>query len=277
MRSQDLYSVIDGEGLHSGIHNIIYLTTGKEQGINFYYHCEATQEHEEFNIRDCKVVNTIGSLDIAYKDIRINTIEHLLGALHFHGIDSITIEITDKVTEIPILNGSISGYIEDDLNIRDVLGPSKYIIILKDVTINMDNQMAKLSAHHRFIIDYTFMGHRYHETIGDNAVLNAKTFVNVDDIPSLIKSGRCLGGSGSNNTNIVDFKNNKILSPGKYNEDIIQELLYHKVADALGDLYITGYPIIGKYTANNSNHTINAMLMQELMSDSSNYKIVEED
>ena len=42
------------------------------------------------------------------------------------------------------------------------------------------------------------------------------------------------------------------------------ELAMHKALDAIGDLYLTGYPMLGSYSAFKSGHALNNKLIRKL-------------
>ena len=45
------------------------------------------------------------------------------------------------------------------------------------------------------------------------------------------------------------------------------ELAMHKALDAIGDLYLTGYPMLGSYSAFKSGHALNNKLIKKLVRD----------
>ena len=51
------------------------------------------------------------------------------------------------------------------------------------------------------------------------------------------------------------------------------EFVRHKILDAIGDLYLAGYPIVGAYTADKSGHALNNSLLRKLLEDVSAYSI----
>ena len=51
------------------------------------------------------------------------------------------------------------------------------------------------------------------------------------------------------------------------------ELMRHKVLDVVGDLYLSGFPIIGKYNGFKTGHFITINLIKELFKSKDNYKI----
>ena len=51
------------------------------------------------------------------------------------------------------------------------------------------------------------------------------------------------------------------------------ELMRHKVLDVVGDLYLSGYPIIGTYRGFKTGHFITNNLLRELFKSEDNYLI----
>ena len=51
------------------------------------------------------------------------------------------------------------------------------------------------------------------------------------------------------------------------------EFVKHKILDAVGDLYLLGYPIIGSYKAHKAGHALNNRLLRALLADKSAWEI----
>ena len=52
------------------------------------------------------------------------------------------------------------------------------------------------------------------------------------------------------------------------------EFVRHKILDAVGDLYLLGHQVIGKFEGYKSGHALNNQLLRNVQSDSSSYEIV---
>ena len=50
------------------------------------------------------------------------------------------------------------------------------------------------------------------------------------------------------------------------------EFVRHKVLDVIGDLYLSGYSILGHFKGEKSGHKINNELLKKVFSDKSSYK-----
>jgi len=69
---------------------------------------------------------------------------------------------------------------------------------------------------------------------------------------------------------VVDGKD--VLSPGGLRHS--DEPVRHKMLDALGDIALAGYPILGHYIGHRAGHGITHGLLKSLFSDSENFEII---
>jgi len=99
-------------------------------------------------------------------------------------------------------------------------------------------------------------------------ISRARTFGFMQEVEYLRSNGLARGGSLENAIVLDEYK---IL-----NEDGLRykdEFVRHKILDAIGDLYILGYPIIGKFIAHKSGHELNNRLLRELMNNRDKWKV----
>ena len=99
---------------------------------------------------------------------------------------------------------------------------------------------------------------------------NARTFCQLRDVELMQNAGLALGGS-LNNAIVVD--GGKILNDGGLRVE--REFVRHKVLDCLGDLFLIGMPVNAKMTVERPGHALSTKLVQALLSESTNYKILE--
>ena len=92
-------------------------------------------------------------------------------------------------------------------------------------------------------------------------VSRARTFGFMQDVEALRAAGLILGG---NLQNAIVLDETRILNSEGLRYD--NEFAKHKVLDAIGDLYLLGHPLIGKYTAYKSGHGLNNALSRALLS-----------
>ena len=82
------------------------------------------------------------------------------------------------------------------------------------------------------------------------------------------KKGLAKGGSLDN---AIVVKDKEILNPeGLRNE---KEFVNHKILDCIGDLYLSGYQIIGNIKSYAPGHELNFEIIKEIFSCSSNFEI----
>ena len=91
-------------------------------------------------------------------------------------------------------------------------------------------------------------------------VSRARTFGFMQEVESMRAQGLALGGSLNNAIVLDEYRvlNNDGL---RYDDEFVK----HKVLDAIGDLYLLGYPVIGKFTAHKSGHALNNVLLRHLL------------
>jgi UDP-3-O-[3-hydroxymyristoyl] N-acetylglucosamine deacetylase len=98
-------------------------------------------------------------------------------------------------------------------------------------------------------------------------VSRARTFGFMHEVEALRANGLALGGSLDNAIVMDEFR--------VLNHDGLRtpnELVTHKVLDAIGDLYLAGHPIIGAFTGHKSGHALNNRLVRALLDDPSSFE-----
>ena len=84
-----------------------------------------------------------------------------------------------------------------------------------------------------------------------------------------LKSQNLIKGGSLDNAIVI--KDKKPLNKDGLRYD--NELMRHKVLDVVGDLYLSGFPIIGTYKGFKTGHFITNNLLKELFKSKENYKI----
>ena len=213
--------------------------------------------------------------------ISVSTIEHLMGALYGLGIDNALIEINSQ--EVPIMDGSAKTFVENFLDIGFELSdvPIKLIkitnkVILEDGPkyISIDKSNVSLDIDFEIKFSNSLIGSQnnkinvYENKLTD--IYNSRTFCLYEDIENLKKMGLAKGGSLSN---AVVVKDNEVLNPeGLRNKS---EFVNHKILDCMGDLYLSGYKIIGSLKCSQGGHSLTNRLLRKVFSDKNNYTVFE--
>jgi UDP-3-O-[3-hydroxymyristoyl] N-acetylglucosamine deacetylase len=104
----------------------------------------------------------------------------------------------------------------------------------------------------------------------DVDVVNARTFCMAQQVEDMHKAGLALGGS-MDNAIVVD--GDKVL-----NEEGLrsaEEFVQHKLLDAIGDIYLMGMPLIGRYRGYKSGHALHNSLLNALFAGEDCFELVD--
>ena len=213
--------------------------------------------------------------------VKISTIEHLMGAFYGTGIDNALVEVDGD--ELPILDGSAQNYVDaidkSGLEISNL--PIKVIKIEKEINFKDGNKFislepSKLSLDIDFEIKYnnSLIGKQrnlvkvYEDDL--SSIFNSRTFCLYEDIDKLKKMNLAKGGSLEN---AIVVQNEKILNKGGLRNKL--EFVNHKILDCMGDLYLSGYKIIGKLTCSQGGHKLTNQLLRKVFASNTNFSIIE--
>ncbi len=213
--------------------------------------------------------------------VKVSTIEHLMGALFCLGIDNALIEIDNE--EVPILDGSAKEFIKKIISagIKESEAPIKIIKINKEIEYSEDEKFisikpSTLSLDIEFQLKYknSVIGNQknkinvYEDDLKD--IYNSRTFCLFEDIELIKKRGLAKGGSLEN---AIVVKDNEILNPeGLRNK---KEFVNHKILDCIGDLYTSGYRIIGSVLCSRGGHYLTNRLLRKVFENNENFSILE--
>ena len=101
-------------------------------------------------------------------------------------------------------------------------------------------------------------------------IYNARTFCLYEDIEKLKAMNLARGGSLDN---ALVVKGNKVLNKDGLRND--KEFVNHKILDCIGDLYLSGYKIIGKVICSQGGHKLTNQLLREVFQNKDNFSIIE--
>jgi len=213
--------------------------------------------------------------------VSVSTIEHLMGALYGLGIDNALIEINSQ--EVPIMDGSAKIFVEKFLEIGFELSeaPIKLIKIMNKVCLEdglkyicIDRSNVSLDVDFEIRYSNSLIGNQknkinvYENNLSD--IYNSRTFCLYEDVENLRKMGLAKGGSLNN---AVVVKDNEVLNPEGLRNEL--EFVNHKILDCMGDLYLSGYKIIGSLKCSQGGHSLTNQLLRKVFADKNNYTIFE--
>lgn len=273
---------VKGVGLHSGqTISLSIKPAGADEGITFI-RTDVTEGNNMIpalwdHVVDTQLCTVIGNED----GIRVGTIEHLMSALRGAGIDNAVIELDGP--EVPVMDGSAAPFLALIEETGAVVQPSprRIIKVLKKVEVERDGKRVTLSPAENSVFsgeiafDHQSVGTQRYEVELFNGnyrheIAAARTFGFLHEVEWMRSQGLALGGS---------LDNAVVLGPeGVMNPDGLRfedEFIRHKLLDAIGDLYLAGFPIMGAYDGVRAGHAINNEILKTLFADKGAYEVIE--
>ena len=270
-----------GVGLHSGLNiNLIIKPAEPNTGIIFK-RVDLKKNNiiipNLFNVSSAVFCTTISN----ESGTSVSTIEHLMGALYGLGIDNAFIEVDND--EVPILDGSAKLFVEaiSKTGIRISNSPIKIIKINNKITFNDGKKIISIEPS-KISLDIDFELKYENGLIGTQRnsinmfdsdltdIFNSRTFCLFEDVGGLKKMGLAKGGSLEN---AIVVKDKNILNKEGLRND--KEFVNHKILDCMGDLYLTGYRIVGKLICSQGGHKLTNQLLRKVFEKKENYSIIE--
>ena len=198
------------------------------------------------------------------------------------GIDNAYIDL--DAAEVPIMDGSASPFVFllQCAGVKDQPEPKKFIKIKKNVSVSDGDKEAYFSPFQGFKVsfciefDHPFFVKRtskaeidFSTTSFVKEISRARTFGFMRDVEMLRKRRLILGGSMENA--VVVGEDSILNEDGLRYED---EFVKHKILDAIGDLYLLGYSLIGAFHGHKSGHELNNKLLKKVLSDTTAWELV---
>jgi len=201
----------------------------------------------------------------------LSTIEHLMAAFAALGVSNAVVEVDGP--ELPILDGSALPFVQllDRAGFRRQPRAVRYVEILEPVRVTDGDKSAALLPcdryEMRFEIDFPskLIGNQVVDFVVNEEtfrrdIMAARTFGFAHEVEALRQAGLARGGSLEN---AVVIDGDQILNSGGLRMD--REFVKHKALDAIGDLYVLGAPLLGRYEGVKAGHAINNKLVRALL------------
>ena len=213
--------------------------------------------------------------------VKVSTIEHLMGALFGLGVDNALVEINNE--EVPILDGSAKEFIEKIVKsgLQVSNSPIKIIKINKKIEFKDDNRFISIEPS-KLSLDIDFELKYSNKVIGNQKnkinvyeddltnIFNSRTYCLFEDIEKIKNLGLAKGGSLEN---AIVVKDNDILNQEGLRNS--KEFVNHKILDCIGDLYTSGYRIIGSVICSQGGHYLTNNLLKKVFENKDNFSIIE--
>ena len=213
---------------------------------------------------------------------RVSTVEHLMSAFAGLGIDNAYVDLSAE--EVPIMDGSAGPFVFllQSAGIEEQAKAKRYLRVKKTVEIRDGDKSVRLAPFEGFKLGFSIDFN--HPVFASSAseveidfatvsfvkeVSRARTFGFTHEVEMLRERGLGRGGSLDNAIVIDDFR--VLNADGLRYED---EFVKHKALDAVGDLYMLGYPLIGAFYGHKSGHALNNQLLRALLADETAYQMV---
>ncbi|MCA3708615.1 MAG: UDP-3-O-acyl-N-acetylglucosamine deacetylase [Phenylobacterium sp.] len=203
--------------------------------------------------------------------VTVSTIEHLMAALVMTGVDNALVEIDGP--EMPIMDGSSIDFIRglDRAGLQPQGAPRRFIEIVDVVEVIEGDKRATLRPSEGFEVAFEIAFAS--AAIGRQAVdlkmdagafrrelADCRTFGFLHEVEALRAMGLARGGSMDN---AVVIDGDEIMNPeGLRRPD---EFVRHKALDAIGDLYVLGAPVIGRFEGVLAGHALNNAVVRALL------------
>ena len=271
---------LSGIGLHTGV--LINLTLRPaEAGTGIIFHHHSGNQVTTIEARSCNVVDTRMATVLGRGDVRISTVEHLMAALAAYNIDNLHIDIDGP--EVPVMDGSAAPFaaLIESAGIRKLAKSRTYLAIRQPLTVVDGEKRVNIipSRFFRMTYDIAFD----HPCIASQQrsvkisaesfrreLASARTFGFLRDVERLKAVGLARGGS-LENAIVVDDQ--RILNPEGLR--FPDEFVRHKILDAIGDLSLVGYPILGHVRACKAGHDINHQMVEKILDNPQCWQLIE--
>ncbi|TGD74060.1 UDP-3-O-acyl-N-acetylglucosamine deacetylase [Mangrovimicrobium sediminis] len=283
IRQRTLASTISasGVGLHTGSEVSLTLAPAPvDTGIVF---CRTDLDPQrEFPARAENVGDTMLSTSLCAGGERVSTVEHLMAAFAGLGIDNARVEVS--APEVPIMDGSAGPFVGliQAAGIAEQDALKKFMRIKRKVTVEDGDSVASFLPFDGFKVAFTidfdhpvFRDRSAHADVDfatssfAREVSRARTFGFMHEIEYLRSRGLARGGSVDNAIVLDEYR---ILNRDGLRYD--DEFVRHKVLDAIGDLHLLGYNLIGEYRAYKSGHALNNTAARALLAQPDTWELV---
>ena len=268
-----------GIGLHSGCKvNLSLKPAPPDHGIRF-------RRTDIGNVEVPATVSNLAGIQLAtglsLDQVSVETVEHLLSALVSLGVDNVIVELNSP--EVPIMDGSAAPfvYLIQEAGIKRQQKSRKFLKIVRPIALSRGDKRIAIYPSDHFKVTYSvsydhpLLRHqsrtlRITEESFIEEIAPARTFTFLKDVEMLRQNGLALGGSLEN---AVVLGETGVLNNALRFDD---EFVRHKILDAVGDLALVGYPVIGHLVAHRAGHALHTEFAAKILEEAQSWKLIEE-
>lgn len=255
-----------GIGIHSGKRTVVHLIPLKEEkGIIF----ERGGYGIEIKIDPRKAFANHATV-VVYNGTRISTVEHLLSAIRFSGIDNCKVVIEGD--EVPILDGSAYSFVEGikSVGIEKLPWDKKYLYLIRPFSLKEGDYFVEGYPYNGIKVQYEIEYN--HSAIGfqsltleitpsvfEKEIAPARTFGFISDLDYLRSNGIAMGASLSNT--IALDSNGVVNGPLRFKDEFVR----HKILDFLGDISLLPLPLRGFFRVRKGGHSLHLKMINYIL------------
>jgi UDP-3-O-[3-hydroxymyristoyl] N-acetylglucosamine deacetylase len=209
----------------------------------------------------------------------VETVEHLLAALHCMGVDNAVVELNHR--ELPIMDGSSAPwvYLIQDAGVKTLNVARKAIQINRPIQIQDGDKRIALYPFDGFKISYTInfdhpmLRHQQKtmdldEQVFIDQIAPARTFGFLKEVEFLRQRGLAMGGSFENS---IVLGETGVLNPLRFEDEFVR----HKILDAVGDMALLGHPIQGHLVVHRGGHALHTAFAREVLQQTDAWTLVD--
>lgn len=268
--------VLNGVGLLSGRKTGIILSPlGINEGIVFQtLDGQSIRGHitslEKFSQTVSSKTFSANSTTLDNGRQQVRTVEHLMAIFSMYGITNVLIKVDD---EVPNVDGSA----KDFCDLIAQAGIAEQPALTRVAVIRQKIGVGNGERHEKHLFAEPFEGFEivmrvdYPPPIGEQIftfnpekgsfekeIAPARSFNTFENIEMAQRLGKV--GSGYLNSHIIMHEGKVINTELRYPDEFVR----HKILDLIGDLYLLGFSIRGRITANMTSHGYNQALVERL-------------
>lgn len=201
---------------------------------------------------------------------QVRTVEHLMAVFSMYGITNVLIKVDD---EIPNVDGSAKDFCDliAQAGVQEQQAGTRVAVIREKIGVGVEDPAEKHLYAEPFAGFEIAMRVDYLPPIGEQSfvfnperdsfaeeIAPARSFNTFENIEMAQRLGKV--GGGYLNSHIIMYQGKVINTELRYSDEFVR----HKILDLIGDLYLLGYPIRGRITANMTSHGYNQALVERL-------------
>jgi UDP-3-O-[3-hydroxymyristoyl] N-acetylglucosamine deacetylase len=173
-------------------------------------------------------------------------------------------------------------YLVNEAGVKRLQAPRRFLKVLRPISLTQGDKRIALYPSDHFKVTYSIsfdhplIRHqsrtmRITEETFVEEIAPARTFGFLKEVEMLRQRGLALGGSLDN---AIVLGETGVLNNALRFED---EFVRHKILDAIGDLSLVGYPVIGHLVAHRAGHALHTAFATRILEEVDAWKIVEGD